>query len=49
LAYTIEKYNLTAECIYNWDEKGFIMGMAVTTKCIISKKAYESSRIKAAS
>jgi len=49
LTYAIEKHNLTAECIYNWDEKGFIIGMAAVTKRIMSKKAYESGRITAAS
>jgi hypothetical protein len=45
LTYAIEKHNLTAECIYNWDEKGFIIGMAAVTKRIMSKKPYETGRI----
>jgi hypothetical protein len=38
-----------AKCIYNWDEKGFIISMAAVTKHIMSKKAYESGRITSAS
>ena len=49
MTYAIEKHNLTAECIHNWDEKGFIIGMAAVTKRIMSKKAYESGRITGAS
>jgi hypothetical protein len=49
LAYAIEKHNLSAECIYNWDEKGFIIGMAAVTKRIMSKKAHETGRITGAS
>ena len=49
MTYAIEKHNLTAECIYNWDEKGFLIGMAAVTKRIMSKKAYETGRITAAS
>jgi hypothetical protein len=49
LTYAIEKHNLIAECIYNWDEKGFLIGMAAVTKRIMSKKAYKTGRITAAS
>ena len=49
MTFAIEKYNVTADCIYNWDEKGFIIGMAAVTKRIMSKKAYESGRIRGAS
>jgi hypothetical protein len=49
LAYAIEKHNLSAECIYNWDEKGFIIGIAAVTKRIMSKKAHETGRITSAS
>jgi hypothetical protein len=45
LTYAIEKHNLTAEYIYNWDEKGFLISMAVVTKRIMSKKAYETGKI----
>jgi hypothetical protein len=41
----IEKYNITAENIYNWDEKGFLIGQANITKRVISKEALKSSRI----
>jgi hypothetical protein len=34
LTYAIEKHNLRAECIYNWDEKDFIIGMAALIKRI---------------
>ena len=45
----IEKYNITAENIYNWDEKGFVIGQASATKRVISKEALESGRITHAS
>lgn len=34
--------------MYNWDEKGFLTGMARTLKRIMTKKMYDSGRIKAA-
>jgi hypothetical protein len=46
LARAIEKYNLTAENIYNWDEKGFLMGVCRALKRIMTKEAYTSSRCK---
>jgi hypothetical protein len=49
LAYAIEKHNLMAKCIYNWDEKDFIIGMAAVMKRIMSKKAHETNRITSAS
>jgi hypothetical protein len=49
LTYAIEKHNLTAECIYNWDEKSFLIGMAAVTKHIMGKKVYETGRITAVS
>jgi hypothetical protein len=45
LTYVIEKHNLIAEYIYNWDEKGFLIGIAAVTKRIISKKVYETGKI----
>jgi len=45
LTYAIEKHNLTAECIYNWDEKSFLIGMTAVTKHIMGKKVYETGRI----
>ena len=44
----IEKYNLTAENIYNWDEKGFIIRLSQTTKRVMSKEAYDSRRVRQA-
>jgi hypothetical protein len=41
----MEKNNLTAEYIYNWDKKGFLIGIAAVIKRIMSKKAYETGRI----
>jgi hypothetical protein len=34
-----EKYDIISENIYNWDEKGFVIGQASTTKHIMSKEA----------
>jgi DDE superfamily endonuclease len=39
-------YQLTAEDIYNWDEKGFIIGHSSATKRILTKKAYKQGRIR---
>ena len=44
----IEKYNLTAENIYNWDEKGFIIGLLQTTKRVMLKEVYDSRRVRQA-
>jgi hypothetical protein len=44
----IEKYNITRENIYNWDEKGFLCGFAHTLKRIMTKEAYDSGRIRGA-
>jgi hypothetical protein len=41
----MEKYNITAKNIYNWDEKGFLLGIASITKRIMTKEALKSSRI----
>jgi hypothetical protein len=41
----IEKYNLTAENIYNWDEKGFLIGICRALKRIMTKAAYKSGRV----
>ena len=45
----IEKYYITAGNIYNWDEKGFLIGYAFFTKRIMSLEAYQSGRIQYAS
>ena len=41
----IEKYRITAENIYNFDEKGFIMGFARSLKRIMAREALQSGRI----
>ena len=43
------QHNLTADNIYNWDEKGFILGQATATQRIINREALESGRITRAS
>jgi hypothetical protein len=45
----IEKYNITAENMYNWDEKGFLLGLAQTTKRIMSLGAKKRGQIMGAS
>lgn len=45
----VEKYNITAENIYNWDEKGFVIGQATATQRIMNREALESGRITRAS
>ncbi len=41
----IEKYRITAENIYNFDEKGFLMGFGRSLKRIMTRAALESGRI----
>jgi hypothetical protein len=41
----IEKYRITAENIYNFDEKGFLMGYGRSLKRIMTKAALASGRI----
>ena len=41
----VEKYNITAENFYNWDEKGFLIGMINQTQRIMSIEALRSGRI----
>ena len=41
----IEKWKITAENIYNFDEKGFLMGFGRTLKRIMTKQALKSGRI----
>ena len=41
----IEKYNITADNIYNVDEKSFLIGQASASKCVITQTAFESSWI----
>ena len=42
----IEKYRIIAENIYNFDEKGFLMGFGRTMKRIMTQEALKSGRIK---
>ena len=41
----IKKYQITAENIYNFDEKGFLIGLGRTIKRIIIQEALKSGRI----
>ena len=41
----IEKYRITAENIYNFDEKGFLIGYGRSLKRIMTRAALESGRI----
>jgi hypothetical protein len=41
----IEKYRITAENIYNFDEKGFLMGFGRTMKRIMTQEALKSGRV----
>ena len=42
----IEKYHLTADNIYNIDEKGFIIGLGSKVRRITSCEAYERGRVR---
>ena len=44
----VEKYNLTAENIYNWDEKGFLIGLALKMKRIMSRQSHEEGKLQGA-
>jgi hypothetical protein len=44
----MEDYNITAENMYNWDEKGFLLGLAQKLMRIMTKKMYDSGKIKGA-
>jgi len=44
----IEKYNITAENLYNWDEKGFIIGQSRTAKHVMTQSALEKGCIMGA-
>ena len=44
----IEKYGITMENIYNWDEKGFLIGLAYALTRIMTQKAYDQHRVRAA-
>ncbi|RFU26763.1 hypothetical protein B7463_g9572, partial [Scytalidium lignicola] len=40
----IDQHHIIAENIYNIDEKGFLIGVMVTSKRILTRKAYETSK-----
>jgi len=44
----MDDYDITAENMYNWDEKGFLLGLAQKLKRIMTKKMYDSGKIKGA-
>ena len=44
----IEKYNITAENLYNWNEKGFVIGQSSAVKRIMTRSALEKGRIMGA-
>ncbi|KAF8846818.1 hypothetical protein BDZ45DRAFT_608371, partial [Acephala macrosclerotiorum] len=41
----IEKYSITADNFYNFDEKGFLISIVRTMKRIMTLKAFKSGRI----
>lgn len=45
----VEKYYITADNIYNWDEKGFLIGLGSFIQRIMTLEAYNSARIRHAS
>jgi DDE superfamily endonuclease len=42
----IEKYHITAENLYNCDEKGFLIGHSSATKRIMTREAYKQGRVR---
>lgn len=45
----MEQYNVTPSNTYNFDEKGFLIGLSRSTKRIVSREALESGRLLGAS
>jgi hypothetical protein len=45
LSEKIEKHRITAENLYNFDEKGFLMGLGQTLKRIMTLAALKSGRV----
>jgi hypothetical protein len=45
LAQVIEKYNITANNIWNFDKKGFLISWGRSMKRIITLEAYKSGRV----
>jgi hypothetical protein len=41
----IETYRITAENIYNFDEKGFLIGFGRSLKRVMTQEALRSGRI----
>jgi hypothetical protein len=42
----VEKYNLTAENIYNWDKKGFLISLVLKIKRIISRQSHKEGKLQ---
>ena len=49
LSHYVEKYHLTTDVMWNWDEKDFVIGQASIIQRIMSLEAFESGRITHAS
>lgn len=45
----MEKFSIIADNLYNWDEKGFLLGTASSSKRLMTLEALESGRITHAS
>ena len=45
----MEKYSITADNLYNWDEKGFLLGLAHAIKRIMTHDALKKGKIIGAS
>jgi hypothetical protein len=45
LKQAITKYDLEPSDIYNWDEKGFLIGRTNRVKRIMTRKEYNSDRV----
>lgn len=46
---TVEKFRITGENIYNFDEKGFLIGVGVTSVRVITHEELRSGEIIGAS
>jgi hypothetical protein len=44
----LNDHDITAENVYNWDEKGFLIGLLKILKRIMSLEAYKSGRVRQA-
>ena len=45
----MEKYNITADNIYNFDEKGFLIGMGSASKHTVTQELLNNSQVLRAS